>query len=70
MFDNSVLVSHSSLTQTDIPAIIDLCLKAQQDRNLSEKSLLELKRYLNEFSVYCINSDSRSAQDLTPDFLK
>jgi site-specific recombinase XerD len=54
----------------DIPTLVRLCLKGERDRNLSEKSLKELRRYLKEFSDHCRAESVRSARELTPDFFK
>jgi hypothetical protein len=37
----------------NLNSLIQQCLKTGQDRNLSENSIKELKRYLMEFGKYC-----------------
>jgi site-specific recombinase XerD len=54
----------------DIPTLVELCLKGEQDRNLSANSLKELRRYLKEFADHCQVESVRSAEEITPDFLK
>ena len=54
----------------DIPTLVHRCLKAEEDRRLSDNSIKELRRYLNEFSAYCRAQDISSAEKLTPSFLK
>lgn len=45
-------------------------MTAEEDRNLSANSLIELKRYLKEFVTYCRGREISSAAELTPAFLK
>ena len=54
----------------DINSLIQLCLQTERDRGLSKNSIIELKRYLNEFSTYCESQNIYSVKDLTPLFLK
>jgi site-specific recombinase XerD len=54
----------------DIPTLVRLCLESERDRNLSERSLRELRRYLTEFQDHCQAELVCSAPELTPDFLK
>lgn len=54
----------------DIPTVVRLCLESERDRNLSEKSLRELRRYFKEFQDHCRAESVCSAPQLTPDFLK
>ena len=54
----------------DIPTLTHRCLKAEEDRNLSDNSMKELRRYLNEFSAYCQSQGISSAEELTPSFLE
>ena len=53
-----------------IKPLIQRCLQTEQDRGLSKNSIVELKRYLNEFSTYCECQNIYSVNDLTPSFLK
>jgi len=39
------------VSRYNIKLLIQLCLQAEQDRGLSKNSIIELKRYLNEFSA-------------------
>ena len=41
------------VSRDNINLLIQLCLQTEQDRGLSKNSIIELKRYLNEFSTYC-----------------
>ncbi len=59
-----------NLPLPDIPTLVHSCLKAEKDRNLSDNSMKELRRYLNEFSAYCQSQGISSAEELTPSFLK
>jgi len=59
-----------NLPLPDIPTLIHRCLKAEEDRNLSDNSIKELRRYLNEFSAYCQSQGISSAEELAPSFLK
>jgi len=54
----------------DIPILVHRCLKAEEDRNLSDNSMKELRRYLNEFLAYCQSQGISSTEELTPSFLK
>jgi len=56
--------------EKDIPSLVQLCLKTEQDSGLAENSMKELKRYLNEFTKYCDIHDIQSVNELTPEFLK
>ena len=62
--------------QNDIPLKEDIhglmrhCLKTEKNLGLSEKTIKELSRYLNEFIVYCKNQSIQTVEGLTPDFLK
>ncbi len=58
------------LPPDDIPTLVRLCLKSEHDRNLSENSLKELRRYLREFADHCQAESLHSGAELTPDFLK
>jgi site-specific recombinase XerD len=51
-------------------SLIELCLQTEQDRGLSKNSIIELKRYLNDFATYCECQNIYSVKDLTPPFLK
>jgi site-specific recombinase XerD len=59
-----------NLPLPDIPTLIHRCLKAEKDRNLSDNSRKELRRYLNEFSAYCQSQGISSAEELISSFLK
>ena len=59
-----------NLPLPDIPTLVHSCLKAEKDRNLSDNSMKELRRYLNEFSAYCQSQGISSTEELTPSFLK
>ena len=39
------------VSRDNINSLIELCLQTEQDRGLSKNSIIELKRYLNEFST-------------------
>ncbi len=54
----------------DLNSLIQQCLKAERDRNLSKNSIKELKRYLMEFGKYCKRKDIYFPNNLTPDFLR
>ncbi len=54
----------------NLNSLIQQCLKAEQDRNLSKNSIKELKRYLMEFGKYCTTKNICLLSDLTPDFLR
>ena len=54
----------------EIPALVHRCLKAEQDRNLSDNSMRGLRRYLSEFSSYCQGKNIYFADELTPAFMK
>jgi len=54
----------------NIKPLIELCLQTEQDRGLSKNSIIELKRYLNEFSTYCECQNIYSVKEVTPPFLK
>ena len=41
------------VSRDNIKPFIQLCLQAERDRGLSKNSIIELKRFLNEFSTYC-----------------
>ncbi len=40
------------VSRDNIKSLIQLCLQTEQDRCLSENSIIELKRYLNDFSLF------------------
>jgi len=58
------------VSRDNIKPLIQLCLQTEQDRGLSKNSIIELKRYLNEFSTYCEYQNIYSVKDLTLTFLK
>ena len=58
------------VSRDNINSLIQLCLQTEQDRGLSKNSIVELKRYLNDFSTYCECQNIYSVNDLTPLFLK
>jgi site-specific recombinase XerD len=58
------------VSRDNIKPLIQFCLQAERDRCLSKNSIIELKRYLNEFSTYCECQNIYSVKDLTPPFLK
>ena len=58
------------ISRDNINSLIQLCLQTEQDRGLSKNSIVELKRYLNDFSTYCECQNIYSVNDLTPLFLK
>ena len=62
--------SHDSPLEKDLDALVQLCLKAEQDRDLAKNSMEELKRYLSEFTKYCESHGIHSVKDFTPEFLK
>jgi len=41
------------VSRYNIKHLIQLCLQTEQDRGLSKNSIIELKRYLNDFLTYC-----------------
>ena len=43
-------------------SLIELCLQTEQDRGLSKNSIIELKRYLNDFAT----SEIHKAYPATP----
>ena len=58
------------VSRDNIKPLIQFCLQAEQDRGLSKNSIVEIKRYLNEFSTYCECQNIYFVKDLTPPFLK
>ncbi len=58
------------VSRYNIKPLIQLCLQTELDRGLSKNSIIELKRYLNEFSTYCECQNIYSVKDLTLPFLK
>jgi site-specific recombinase XerC len=48
----------------------DSCLQAEKIRNISDRSLKELRCHLDSFSTFCRERGLRSLQELTPAFLK
>ena len=64
--DNSNCISQ----EKDIPSLVQLCLKTEQDSGLAENSLKELKSYLVEFTYHCKSRNIHSVKELTPEFLK
>jgi site-specific recombinase XerD len=58
------------VSRDNIKPLIQLCLQTERDRGLSKNSIIELKRYLNDFSTYCECQNIYSAKDLAPPFLK
>ena len=58
------------ILRDNINSLIQLCLQTERDRGLSKNSIVELKRYLNEFSTYCECQNIYSVNDLTLPFLK
>ncbi len=70
MRENSNDPAPKDLPLPDIPTLIHRCMKVEEDRNLSDNSMKELRRYLNEFLAYCQSQGISSAEELTPSFLK
>ena len=58
------------VSRDNIKPLIQLCLQTERDRGLSKNSIIEIKRYLNDFSTYCECQNIYSVKDLTPPFLK
>jgi site-specific recombinase XerD len=58
------------VSRDNIKPLIQLCLQTERDRGLSKNSIIELKRYLNEFSTYCECQNIYSVKDITLPFLK
>jgi len=58
------------VSRDNIKPLIQFCLQAERDRGLSKNSIIELKRYLKDFSTYCECQNIYSVKDLTPPFLK
>ena len=58
------------ISRDNINLLIQLCLQTERDRGLSKNSIVELKRYLNEFSTYCEYQNIYSVKEITPPFLK
>ena len=58
------------ILRDNINPLVQLCLQTEQDRGLSKNSIVELKRYLNEFSTYCEYQNIYSVKEITPPFLK
>lgn len=54
----------------DLNGLKHMCLKTERDLGLSEKSLKELTRYLNDFIGYCKNQGIYSVEDFSPEFFK
>jgi len=51
------------VSMNSIKPLIQLCHQTERDRGLSKNSIIELKRYLNEFSTYCELSQSVHASN-------
>ncbi|MCK5509799.1 MAG: tyrosine-type recombinase/integrase, partial [Desulfobacterales bacterium] len=58
------------VSRDNINSLIELCLQTEQDRGLSKNSIIELKRYLNDFLTYCECQNIYSVKDITLPFLK
>jgi len=58
------------LQEKDIPSLVQLCLRTEQDSGLAENSLKELKRYFNEFTYHYKSQNVHSVKELTPEFLR
>ena len=50
--------------------LIESCLQAEKVRNISDRSLKELRCHLNSFSTFCQERGLRSLQELTPAFCR
>ena len=59
-----------TLSPPEIPVLMQRCLKAEEDRNMSRNSMKELYRYLSEFSDFCQDRGIESVVELTPSLLK
>ena len=56
--------------EKDIPSLVQLCLRTEQDSGLAENSLKELKRYFNEFTCHYKSQNVHSVKELTLEFLR
>jgi len=70
MTANSTATLSCKIPTPTILTLVQNCLKAEERRSLSVNSLKELRRYLKEFTTYCLKQELTSVEKLTPLFLK
>jgi len=70
MTANSTAMLSCKIPNPTILTLVRHCLEAEESRSLSANSLKELRRYLNEFTTYCLKQELTSVDRLTPAFLK
>lgn len=58
-----------AVASLDIEALIGSCLRMELQRGLAERSVGELKRYLNEFAGYCATAGVNRATELNAEFI-
>jgi hypothetical protein len=61
---------NSPVTAIDLTPLIDRCIEAERMRNLSQRSLFELRLYCGRFSGYCQGKGIASFQELDAALLK
>jgi len=56
--------------EVSIKSVVSGCLELEVARNLRESTLVELRRYLSEFTSYSVDHKIDSVDQLTPEFLR
>ena len=62
--------STARLRQINFKDLVQQCLTFEQGRNLTVRTIKDLKRYLTEFIIYCYTNGITTLTELKPSFLK